>query len=118
MVATIQKPNCWKSEPNGGHFVPISDGFGQKAAILFKTEHHWKTERHWNTEHRITIGIQNVFIIPAPTVSLRYFFQLFTWTCMLLILVVVHFHVFGQETSLGKRLATFHALNGNYKQNC
>ena len=29
MVPTILKPNHWKSEQNGGHFVWISNGFGQ-----------------------------------------------------------------------------------------
>ena len=29
MVQTILKPNHWKSEKNGGHFVQISNGFGQ-----------------------------------------------------------------------------------------
>ena len=29
MVLTVIKPNHWKSEQNGGHFVWISNGFGQ-----------------------------------------------------------------------------------------
>ena len=29
LVLAIRKPNHWKSGINGGHFVPISDGFGQ-----------------------------------------------------------------------------------------
>ena len=29
MVPTILKPNHWKSKQNGGHFVQISNGFGQ-----------------------------------------------------------------------------------------
>ena len=42
--------------------VPTTGYPNKKAAILFKTEHHWKTEQ------RATIGILNVFGIPALTV--------------------------------------------------
>ena len=36
------------------------------AAILLETE------RHWKTEHSATIGIPNVFGIPAPAVDTKF----------------------------------------------
>ena len=44
---TINGPDHWKTEQNGGHFV-----------------------NHWKTEQTTTIGSQNAFGIPAPTVVL------------------------------------------------
>ena len=35
IVKTIQKTNHWKSKQNGGHFVLISNGFGQKWPPFF-----------------------------------------------------------------------------------
>ena len=42
--------------------------FDKMNAILFKAEHHWKTECRGKTKQKATIGIQNAFGIPAPTV--------------------------------------------------
>ena len=48
--------------------VQISKGSEQNCHLLFKTEWHWRTEGHWKTKQRSTIGILNMFGIPAPTV--------------------------------------------------
>ena len=47
------------------------------ARILFKMEHHWKTESLLKTKQRVTLGIPNVFGIPAHTVVYLRFHKIF-----------------------------------------
>ena len=53
IVSTILKQNHWKSKQNGGHFVQISNGFGQMPALFVqnRTPLENRTEGyHWNSE--------------------------------------------------------------------
>ena len=56
VLLTILKPNHWKSEQKGGHFVKITNSSGQN------TQHFSKTKYHWNTKQRAPLEIWNYVI--------------------------------------------------------
>ena len=82
MVPTILKPNHWKSEQNGGHFVPISNGFRQNGhhfvqnrtplenwtPLENRTEgYHWIFERIWySSPHCLGWKIILELFVPQP----------------------------------------------------
>ena len=57
---TLEYWKCWSSDFQWNHLK--SEQNGSKKTTL------WKTERHQKTEQKTSIGIPNVFWIPAPTV--------------------------------------------------
>ena len=57
---TLKYWKCWSSDFQWNHLK--SEQNGSKKTTL------WKTERHQKTEQKTSIGIPNVFWIPAPTV--------------------------------------------------
>ena len=65
MVLIIPKPNHWKSKKMAAILFGFPMVLYKMATILFKTECHWKNKHHWKTEQRATIGIPDMFRIPA-----------------------------------------------------
>ena len=59
MVPTIPIPNHWKSEQNGRHFVPISNGFGQNGCC--------SVQNGTPMENRMPLNS-----IPAPTIFFKW----------------------------------------------
>ena len=76
MVATIPTLNNCKSKQNGGHYVRISNGFGQIGSHFVPISHSFgqighhfvQTVTPLETEQRATIGITNTIGIPASIV--------------------------------------------------